>query len=535
MEKYLKKEKENMAELNFKYGQYSSLLNADGSNKLPLSEGTIYVTTDERAMFVDLRKTEEGEVERVRIEGSVQYYKSIESFSATTNPPYSQDTLYFFRNINDKDENPVNALMAYDGTNWVQVNVTLDAFNKLSGSVNNLTTTVTGLSDRLNALLTTDEEGNESGRIVNIETRLSAIDGEGEGSIKALEGRVGDLEADNVLIKAGIETNKTNIANLTTKVTTAEGNITTLQETVAGHGTSIDGLQDEIDAAKRRLDALDTAETGKIAVIEKSIEDIEGVNNTQHTDIEGLKTSVANINSAIGTLATKEQLESTAETLQENIDNNTEEIGKNATAIKNLQDLVGGGEGAGDLVGRVATVEGKVTTLEGQVTGLNDTKADKTALAKLKTELEGTIESEINAANAMNFIKTIVSTDELPTSGVSIGDTYVMSETGVYGGTDTTVEYSAGDFFIASGTEENGVITGDITWNHVKSGYDSAFDPSLKTTSTEDSATVALHSFTNKTLGAVTIASDSENIKVTTTGDADTNKRVAISLVWGKF
>jgi phosphosulfolactate synthase (CoM biosynthesis protein A) len=40
--------------LNFKHGLYGNLFNTDGSNKVDISNGTIYVTTDEKAMYVDL-------------------------------------------------------------------------------------------------------------------------------------------------------------------------------------------------------------------------------------------------------------------------------------------------------------------------------------------------------------------------------------------------------------------------------------------------------------------------------------------------
>ena len=54
-----------MSMLNFKYGKFSGLFNPDGSNKLALNEGTVYITTDEKAMYVDLHNGTA--VERIRL------------------------------------------------------------------------------------------------------------------------------------------------------------------------------------------------------------------------------------------------------------------------------------------------------------------------------------------------------------------------------------------------------------------------------------------------------------------------------------
>ena len=113
-----------MAMLNFKHGLYANLFKKDGQGQLevPISNGTIYVTTDERSMYVDLKGN------RIRIQGSVLYYDSVESFTASTTPPYNTDTLYFFRKIGGE---VVNAIMAYDGSNWVQINVSDADFQKV--------------------------------------------------------------------------------------------------------------------------------------------------------------------------------------------------------------------------------------------------------------------------------------------------------------------------------------------------------------------------------------------------------------------
>lgn len=752
-----------MAGLNFKYGLYSNLFNTDGSNKIALQEGTVYVTTDERAMFVDLKNTE-GSLERIRIEGTVQYYDSVESFTSTTNPPYSQDTLYFFRKIGTNDSNSVNALMAYNGESWVQVNVTLEAFNALSESVNGLGTGITNLSTRLDALLKT-VDGEEEGRIVDIEGdvaglierlndlyvagegsnpatgrvatletdmaaaegRLDAIDGEiaglktrvsdTESGLSTLSGTVGghetrlttaegeidtlqsemstaktdiqELEAKDIVLNTAIEKNKTDIAGLTTttqeqgaaittintditnlktadttingridgvaeiananksyienhktdvqnlqntvnghtetlsgygtRIGNAESAIQELNGTVGGHTTQIGGLDTRIGNAENRLTALD-GETGKIEAIEGEIEGIKQVNTNQGTtigehtaELNDIKTNV------IPNLAKAKDLSDLDTELTGLIEKNAEDIGKNAEDIsKNTQDIAGIKELLGDdstsgttLAGRVGVLEGKVEEIGGSIIAIGEKDAEQDGLIQdntdaintekgrvdtlkgrvdtidsdlntastglkarvstieedlnnattglkkqvtdiaaslnnyatityvddeieeLDTKLTGTINSHINAANAMTFKGVLASTTDLPTSDVHIGDTYVMSGTGSYGGSDTTVEYSAGDFFIASGTETNGVITGTIDWQHVKSGYDAAFNPTMSTVVNDNSATVVMKSFSGEPLGAVTV-SGGGNVKLTSSGEA-ANKTISISLEWGTF
>jgi hypothetical protein len=117
--------------LNFKHGLYSSLFNEDGSNKIAINNGTIYVTTDEKAMYVDLNDT------RIRLSQII---------TLTTHnwqelpPPYSTEAFYYLVDT--------NALLKYkaDGT-WVQINSTTE----LSNALNALTQRVKTAEDTITA------------------------------------------------------------------------------------------------------------------------------------------------------------------------------------------------------------------------------------------------------------------------------------------------------------------------------------------------------------------------------------------------
>ena len=107
--------------LNFKFGQYTSLKNQS------LNAGTVYVTTDEQAMYIDLPNSHESnaELKRIRI-GDIITVNS----ARTAEPPFSVGAFYYF--IEE------NALLRWDGKKWVQLN----SISDIQGNITDLTTTV---------------------------------------------------------------------------------------------------------------------------------------------------------------------------------------------------------------------------------------------------------------------------------------------------------------------------------------------------------------------------------------------------------
>lgn len=107
--------------LNFKFGAYANLPEQRAA-------GTVYVTTDNHAMYIDLPESHEenATVNRLRI-GDINVYQS--SSDANFKPPYQEGFYYF---IGD------NALMRYDGAAWTQINTTADVQNDISTLTTNL-------------------------------------------------------------------------------------------------------------------------------------------------------------------------------------------------------------------------------------------------------------------------------------------------------------------------------------------------------------------------------------------------------------
>lgn len=634
-------------DLKFKHGLWASLQDQSVEN------GTIYVTTDEKSMYVDLNN------KRIRIQGTVLYFDSLDEFAAITTPPYNEDTLYFFRTY---DDNTINALMAWsqkDG--WKQVNVTADDFSSLTTSVNNLTTTVTQLSTNLTALTTrvtnaeatitshgqtltahgtaidknTSDIATNSADIAtnaagvkknkeDIASANSAITGlakrvsQNETDIKSNDTDIANLDTrvtanegniknntENITKNASdISTTNTKLENLTTRVTSAESAISTHTGQLNTHAGNITTLQGEMSTAQGNISDLQTqtaGHTSQLTTIESNITALQG----KDTDHEAALSSIQN---TIKTLATAKDLQEAFKAANESIQENAEAIEENADEISKLWDEVGSGGGSTSLSGRVqaleqedVTIKGDITNIKNQITTINskdsaqdatlkthgeeiaaikakneeqsksigdnasaierldtrlttaegtitthgtdinnlknsvknitDNYATKEELSdveeELREELTGKIDDHILGANAMTYQGTVSTRAQLDAkTNVKVGDTWIAAVTSVDDG------FAAGDFFVATGTEDptTGYIT-TVTWNHVKSGYDQSLNPKLIT----EANVIKLQTYAGNNLGAVTIASKNNNLTVETEGTTPGARTISVNMVWDTF
>ena len=92
------------------------------------------------------------------------------------------------------------------------------------------------------------------------------------------------------------------------------------------------------------------------------------------------------------------------------------------------------------------------------------------------------IDNALNGLNGMTYKGTVGTNKQLPTSEVSVGDTYLVdadNKISVAAGSSYSGEAitaSKGDLLIATGTEINGVITSDLKWSYVPAGDDAQHD-----------------------------------------------------------
>jgi hypothetical protein len=184
--------------LNFKYGLHSKLPSA-------ISNGTIYVTTDEKAMYVDLGNN------RIRLSSVINC--TYTEWTQLT-PPYSQEALYY---ITDK-----NALVKYssDGGSdkWIQINSTAD-----------------------------------------IENILSAMGFYGEAPSSPKRGDIYTDGVDNYIYDdTKAEGQKwVSVGTVGSKILDLQAAFAALNETVSGHTGTLTGLRTDVNAAAADIDNLE--------------------------------------------------------------------------------------------------------------------------------------------------------------------------------------------------------------------------------------------------------------------------------------
>lgn len=591
-------------QLKFKKGLYG---------KLPAGKvaGTVYVTTDEKAMYVDISNTE-----RIRL-GQIIDYKNTLDWKNNAKPPYSTEAFYYLQEE--------NALLKYtgDGTthSWKQVNYVADIkedITELKTDVSNLKTAVDDIEDTIGEA-TSDPDATSATstifeRLGDIRTKVTNVTNTAnqnaediedlekrvttnEGDIDKLEKRATDLETDMSKAKTDIGTNASDIDELEGRMDDAEDAIDGLRDDLgqpnaaAGTDTAfarikkLEGQIGDGDGLSARLTAVEqkaannatnialnsTAIQQNKAAIESNDADILALQNELNTANTGLKARVTTLEGKMDTAQSdistmKGQIsahdtkigehETNLSTLNTFKDTTTTALGTiNGTLdthgqkIGALEQRAGQIEAAAtQLTSRVGTLETKMTTAQGDITdlkettgehanliaGLQDTKADKTALAQAITNLQQEIDDEIRAANAMNYIGSVKSTNELPYgssqkwSSAKIGDTFVVSQ--------STGDYHAGDLLVAysnTGLEQaDGTIGAtNIRWNHVQTGYIADHNPTMVTKENE----IRLTSFTGTPesgdLGKVAFVADAATSATVTVA----NNTVTVGMAWEDF
>lgn len=241
-----------MAQVAFKKGLLTNLPAA-------ISEGAFYITTDERAMYLDVDSTT-----RIRI-GDFQEFATLTDLRANTNP--STTALYYVTEL--------NCLAKWDGTKYVQINLDTGATSvETTGSGNALD----GISYDPATRKLTFTKTNTFTTATDVDSQIAAKVGElkvGDETFATVKAYV-DKKTDGIATDAALET-------LTNRVTTAEGKLDTLNgdKTTAGSvAKAIADLQGDIESTVADVDA-------RVCTIEDNYAD--------HGDVETA------INKAIGT------------------------------------------------------------------------------------------------------------------------------------------------------------------------------------------------------------------------------------------
>lgn len=683
--------------LQFKMGRFKDDQGNLILNNAPKKAGTVYVTTDEKAMYVDVDDST-----RIRI-GDIIQLNSVRN----AKPPFSTEALYYFIEENallkwtelfEKHEDGTKTSL---GMGWQQLNSVSDITTSLEGVTNRVSTlegTVSTLASKdptkdgsvAKAQATADKAVADAAKaqaqadkgvadakaaddkavaaqgtananataISGIDERLSEAEssiatfgGTGAGSIKEAKDAADAAQADatEALNKIGVPTaegqtasglyakvetaqstadgaaataaqNATDISGIDGRLSTAEGKVTTLTTDLGNLTTRVteaEGDIDDLEAYATILKGTDAVD-GSVAQAKKAGTDAMAKANTNATAIEGIDTRVGTLETTVKTAvdttipAIQSKLNTAVDTTIPALEGR---VKANEDDIKELQDLLGDStseksvinrltevettvEGQGETIGQLqtavgenaadieelttdlgtantnigknttaigenksaiealdATVKGHTTTLGQHTTSIEglqttvdnlptlyvnktDYTKDKKDLADAIAEQHKTIVDSINAANGMRYVKGITSYDELPVlaEGVVIRVGDTYVVTNENGFIEDTVYY-AGDLLVAKGTEENGVIVSDLGWDHVETGYVRSHEATMAASAgTANDVKVKLTSFTAAAAGGEGGDLGAFVLK----GEENVKisiegQQVAIGMAWGSF
>lgn len=206
-----------MAKVAFKKGLLANLPAA-------IAEGTFYITTDERALYLDVDGTT-----RVRI-GDFQEFATLTALQANSNP--STTALYYVTEL--------NCLAKWDGTKYVQINLDTGATSvETTGTGNALDGVTYDPATRKLTFTKTTTFTTAS----DVDSQIAAKVGElkiGEETFATVKAYV-DKKTDGIATDAALET-------LTGRVTAAEGKIDKLNGDATTEGSVAKTVGDAIDA-----------------------------------------------------------------------------------------------------------------------------------------------------------------------------------------------------------------------------------------------------------------------------------------------
>ena len=349
--------------LQFKMGEWT-----EGFDSMAKSAGTVYVTTNEKAMYVDVDDNT-----RIRIGDIIQLNRSRDA-----KPPFSTEALYYF--IEE------NALLKWGpfgeggAMAWKQLN-----------SVSDITTNLDGLTNRVSTLET--DMTTAKGDITDLENAVGTSTGITANADGTIYERILANKEAAAAAKAQADKGVSDAAKAQAKADANETAIGTLNTTVQGHATDLTSLDSRLDIAESEIDTLQSDLDAAEALLGTASD-----NNLKNTAfgriaaLEGLTEGhtelIEDLDTELGTLTTK------VEGIETNVGTNASNISKNTAAIEALQTAVG--TGADGLASKVTDLQTRMGTAESDIDTLQ---------SDLDTA-EGTIESQGNRISTLETFKT---------------------------------------------------------------------------------------------------------------------------------
>lgn len=455
--------------LKFKHGRLANM-KVDSPALVP---GTVYITRDERAMYVDLPAYTNGDgsvaeaAKRIRI-GDMRVYTYLSELREDLkNDMSSLTTSALFYAEKDKDSEgrdiTINALLKWNGSEFIQLNKTSDLAANLDSLESRISavegvnatqnTNITNLTNSVNTLNgDADTAGSVAHSIAAAVTELNAaIALKADASaLNTLSGTVSTLSQtveDNASAASTAHTQlQTAISNEASRADTEEkrlaglisGNTTEIgkKANAADVYTKTDADKAIADAVKVETDARAQALTtinGSITTINGEIESIKTKNNNQDTAING-KVSIAQdasksvmVTDADGNVTTGAAVADKLTYLSDV----TENIGAKFTSLGTSI-----GNNANEISGVKTTVAGHTTTLGTHGTDIEQLKTD---LSALKGDGTGSVASQIAAAVAVETAAREAA-DQTHTSNIATNAQNIGTNTNDIAGLKTSVQ-----------------------------------------------------------------------------------------------
>ena len=379
-----------MALVNFKKGLLANL-------PATKATGTFYITTDERAMYLHVDADT-----RIRL-GDFQEFSTVEALTANANP--NTTSLYYVSDI--------NCLAKWNGSEYIQINRDTGMTSvEVTGEGNALTAAVYDAAGRKLTL-------------TKGATYMTAADVDGKISDKVGTLTYNDTTYDTV--KAYVDAKTSGIATdaalsgLTTRVTTAEGEIDAIQ-TAIGEGGSVtvaiaDAKKAGTDAAAAAAAAQATADT------KTTMAEVEAKNYATKTEAQGY----ANAKDAAISTA-----KAAADAAQADVDALEGKVGT-VPEDKTVVEMISDAQAAATyddtaLKGRVSTIEGDYlkaadkTELSNAISGIDTAyKAADTALSNRVKAIEDDYLKAVDKTELANSIAGVKSDVDTFLNAANIG------------------------------------------------------------------------------------------------------------------
>ena len=511
-------------------------------NNLPSShkEGTIYVTTDERAMYLDISDSE-----RIRLGDFVEYdtWAEIQALSGTK---ISTTALYYA-----KQE---NVLCKWTGSGWKQINP--DTIVKNTEVLMSATAIDGGATVTTKV---TDSKGSLEGSL--------NIQGGGATTVSVADGKIviSSIDTNTDTKVTAVENHYAPVENSDSKLSATTGFITALKRDAAGHVVGIEtseqvtngvtgvtlttsGSDNVVTATTTVSQSVGDAKSGNLqfkGAGATTVSQENGVITITSEDNDSKVTSADNHYKATGVAAGTKSAEGTGDVVFVS--------GVTTDAAGHVTGITSGTYIDKDTHANIASVgvelDGaniKVTVTDTDGASANDSVALPTitlgtnepiAVADgsyalpvyTKTETDNKITEAIGASNAMVLKGGLGGTDglaALPTSAVEQGDTYIVLVAGTYGGVTAEV----GDTFVA---KADAVASTNDNWYYVPSGDDIAtiagIEGGFALTQGSEGTTTGQVVFTTNADGSM--------VPTITTSTIGSYQQVNVSydMVWGSF